>query len=41
VILPGLLGLVVLHNNDGTLMHLVGQDSVSAANPNSYNEFSL
>jgi len=38
VILPGLLGLVVLHNNDGTLMHLVGQDAVSNANPNSYNE---
>ena len=38
VILPGLLGLVVLHNNDGTLMHLVGQNAVSTANPNSYNE---
>jgi SSS family solute:Na+ symporter len=38
VILPGLLGLVVLHNNDGTLMHLVGQDATTIANPNSYNE---
>jgi len=38
VILPGLLGLVLLRNNDGTLMHLVGQDATSAANPNSYNE---
>jgi len=38
VILPGLLGLVVLHNNDGTLMHLVGQNAVSNVNPNSYNE---
>src|SRR6202167_804799 len=41
VILPGLLGLVVLQNPDGTLMHLVGQDAV-AANPgaglHSYNE---
>jgi SSS family solute:Na+ symporter len=41
VILPGLLGLVVLQNPDGSLMHLVGQDVV-AANPtgglHSYNE---
>jgi solute:Na+ symporter, SSS family len=41
VILPGLLGLVVLQNPDGTLMHLVGEDVV-AANPggglHSYNE---
>ena len=38
VILPGLLGLVVLHNSNGTLMHLVGENQVSAANPHSYNE---
>ena len=38
VILPGLLGLVVLQNPDGSLMHLVGQDKVSALNPHSYNE---
>ncbi len=38
VILPGLLGLVVLHNSNGSLMHLVGENQVSAANPNSYNE---
>jgi len=41
VILPGLLGLVVLQNPDGTLMHLVGENVV-AANPgagmHSYNE---
>jgi solute:Na+ symporter, SSS family len=41
VILPGLLGLVVLQNPNGSLMHLVGQDVV-AANPgaglHSYNE---
>jgi solute:Na+ symporter, SSS family len=41
VILPGLLALVVLHNPDGSLMHLVGEDVVSAS-PNaglhSYNE---
>jgi SSS family solute:Na+ symporter len=41
VILPGLLGLVVLQNPDGTLTHLVGEDVV-AANPgaglHSYNE---
>jgi SSS family solute:Na+ symporter len=41
VILPGLLGLVVLHNSDGSLMHLVGENVV-AANPgaglHSYNE---
>jgi SSS family solute:Na+ symporter len=41
VILPGLLGLVVLQNPDGSLMHLVGQN-VAAANPgaglHSYNE---
>jgi SSS family solute:Na+ symporter len=41
VILPGLLGLVVLTNSDGTLMHLVGENVV-AANPggalHSYNE---
>jgi SSS family solute:Na+ symporter len=38
VILPGLLGLVVLQNPDGSLMHLVGENAVSAANPHSYNE---
>src|ERR1700759_279672 len=38
VILPGLLGLVVLKNGDGSLMHLVGENAVSAANPHSYNE---
>jgi SSS family solute:Na+ symporter len=38
VILPGLLGLVVLHNSNGSLMHLVGQDQVSVLNPHSYNE---
>jgi len=38
VILPGLLGLVVLHNPDGSLMHLVGQDQVNALHPHSYNE---
>ena len=41
VILPGLLGLVLLQNPDGTLMHLVGQDVVAAhpgAGLHSYNE---
>jgi SSS family solute:Na+ symporter len=38
VILPGLLGLVILHNPDGTLMHLVGENAINAANPHSYNE---
>ncbi len=38
VILPGLLGLVVLRNPDGSLMHLVGQNQLTAANPHSYNE---
>jgi SSS family solute:Na+ symporter len=41
VILPGLLGLVVLQNSDGSLMHLVGEN-VAAAHPgaglHSYNE---
>jgi SSS family solute:Na+ symporter len=41
VILPGLLGLVVLTNSDGSLLHLVGENVV-AANPggglHSYNE---
>ena len=41
VILPGLLGLVVLQNSDGSLMKLVGEDIVKA-NPgmglHSYNE---
>ncbi len=30
VILPGLLGLVVLQNADGSLMHLVGENVVAA-----------
>ena len=38
VILPGLLGLVVLHNPDGSLIHLVGENQVDAAHPYSYNE---
>lgn len=38
VILPGLLGLVMLHNPDGSLMHLVGQDQVTALHPHSYNQ---
>ena len=38
VILPGLLGLVVLQNPDGSLMHLVGENQVNAQHPYSYNE---
>jgi SSS family solute:Na+ symporter len=41
VILPGLLGLVVLQNSDGSLMHLVGENVVAAhpgAGLHSYNE---
>jgi solute:Na+ symporter, SSS family len=38
VILPGLLGLVLLQNPDGSLLHLVGENALSAANPHSYNE---
>ncbi len=41
VILPGLLGLVVLQNPNGSLMHLVGEDVVSAhpgMGLHSYNE---
>ena len=41
VILPGLLGLVVLTNGDGSLMHLVGENVVKAnpgAGLHSYNE---
>jgi len=41
VILPGLLGLVVLTNPDGSLLHLVGQEVVTAhpgAGLHSYNE---
>ena len=41
VILPGLLGLVVLQNADGSLMHLVGENVVAAhpgAGLHSYNE---
>jgi len=37
VILPGLLGLVVLKNSDGSLMHLVGED-VAKAGQHTYNE---
>jgi SSS family solute:Na+ symporter len=38
VILPGLLGLVVLQNPDGTLLHLVGENHVNALHPHSFNE---
>ncbi len=38
VILPGLLGLAMLKNPNGTPMVLVGQDQVSALHPHSYNE---
>jgi solute:Na+ symporter, SSS family len=39
VILPGLLGLVVLHNADGSLMHLVGENLVTPGSGlHSYNE---
>ncbi|HEY1983789.1 MAG TPA: sodium:solute symporter family protein [Terracidiphilus sp.] len=41
VILPGLLGLVVLQNSDGSLMRLVGENVVAAhpgAGMHSYNE---
>ncbi|MGH9607251.1 MAG: sodium:solute symporter family protein [Terracidiphilus sp.] len=38
VILPGLLGLAMLRNPNGTTMVLVGQNMVSAAHPYSYNE---
>ncbi|HUB52903.1 MAG TPA: sodium:solute symporter family protein [Terracidiphilus sp.] len=41
VILPGLLGLVVLTNPDGSLLHLVGEEVVAAhpgAGMHSYNE---
>jgi SSS family solute:Na+ symporter len=39
VILPGLLGLVVLHNPDGSLMHLVGQNlATPGSGLHSYNE---
>ncbi len=38
VILPGLLGLAMLQNPNGTPMVLVGQDQVSALHPHSYNE---
>ncbi|HUB00133.1 MAG TPA: sodium:solute symporter family protein [Terracidiphilus sp.] len=38
VILPGLLGLALLRNPNGTPMILVGQDHVSALHPHSYNE---
>jgi SSS family solute:Na+ symporter len=37
VILPGLLGLVVLKNADGSLMHLVGED-VAVAGQHTYNQ---
>jgi solute:Na+ symporter, SSS family len=39
VILPGLLGLVVLQNPDGSLMHLVGQNALTPGSGlHSYNE---
>jgi len=39
VILPGLLGLVVLQNPDGSLMHLVGQNMATpGSGMHSYNE---
>jgi solute:Na+ symporter, SSS family len=39
VILPGLLGLVVLQNPDGSMMHLVAQDlATPASGLHSYNE---
>jgi SSS family solute:Na+ symporter len=39
VILPGLLGLVVLQNGDGSLMHLVGQNlATPGSGLHSYNE---
>ena len=39
VILPGLLGLVVLQNSDGSLMHLVGQNlATPGSGLHSYNE---
>src|SRR3954466_9904496 len=38
VILPGLLGLVVLQNPDGSLMHLVGENLRSPAHPYTYND---
>jgi len=38
VILPGLLALAVLKNPDGSVLHLVGENQVSAAHPYSYNE---
>jgi solute:Na+ symporter, SSS family len=39
VILPGLLGLVVLQNPDGSLMHLVGQNlATPGSGMHSYNE---
>jgi SSS family solute:Na+ symporter len=38
VILPGLLALAVLKTPDGTLIHLVGENATTAANPYSYNE---
>jgi SSS family solute:Na+ symporter len=38
VILPGLLALVLLHNPDGSIMHLVGEDVAVRTGQHSYNE---
>ncbi len=38
VILPGLLGLAVLHNADGSVMHLVGENVAAQTGQHSYNE---
>src|SRR5437660_4066765 len=38
VIVPGLLALTVLHNPDGSIMHLVGEDVAAATGQHSYNE---
>jgi len=38
VILPGLLALALLHNPDGSVMHLVGEDIAVRTGQHSYNE---
>jgi SSS family solute:Na+ symporter len=38
VILPGLLALALLHNPDGSIMHLVGEDIAVRTGQHSYNE---
>jgi solute:Na+ symporter, SSS family len=38
VIVPGLLALVLLHNPDGSVMHLVGEDIAVRTGQHSYNE---